>query len=157
MGRHSQHREAHVHAMHVSDWKGWSQEPSPPSAYLRVGSGGISILLDIPASWRLSKGKQIFFPCFCIWSCCVWACPHLLWLRTLLLFLFFPLCYSITDKELTKYLRSVFVFVFFYSSSYECFQLCRYDLKCVSNNTWEIDNLNIYCTLFVADQTEIMK
>lgn len=36
---------AQVHAMqcnalHLSDWKAWSQDPPLPSSYLRVGSGG---------------------------------------------------------------------------------------------------------------------
>jgi len=40
---------------------GWSQDPALPSPHLRVGSGGVGILLEIPVYMRLSKGKQFFF------------------------------------------------------------------------------------------------
>ena len=70
VGRQDQPRGAQVHAMHLSDQKGWSQDPPLPRPHLRVGSGGKSILLEIPAHLRPSKGKQIFFLCFCIHVCC---------------------------------------------------------------------------------------
>jgi len=47
--------------MHLSDWKGWSQDPPLPRPHLRAGSGGEGISLDIPAYWKSSKGKQVFF------------------------------------------------------------------------------------------------
>jgi len=52
------HSPAHsIGAMHLSDWKGWSQDPSFPKTHLRVGSGGKGILLEIPAYLRSSKGE----------------------------------------------------------------------------------------------------
>ena len=48
-----------MHAMHLSDQKGWSQDPPLPRPHLRVGSGGKGILLEIPVYLRPSKGKQI--------------------------------------------------------------------------------------------------
>lgn len=42
-----------------------ANENSPlPRLHLRVVSGSIAILLEIPAYWNLSKGKQSFFPLF---------------------------------------------------------------------------------------------
>jgi len=31
MGRQDQYREAPLHAVHLSDWKGWSQNPLLPA------------------------------------------------------------------------------------------------------------------------------
>ena len=45
--------------MHLSDRKGWSQDPPLPSPLLRVGSGGKGILLEIPAYLRPSEGEQL--------------------------------------------------------------------------------------------------
>jgi len=61
-----------VHAMLLSDRKGWSQDPSLPRSHLRVGSGGKGILLEILTYLRPYKGKQMFFlfVCFCIHGCC---------------------------------------------------------------------------------------
>ena len=42
VGRQDQPREAQVQAMHLSDWKGWSQDPPFPRHHLRVGRGGES-------------------------------------------------------------------------------------------------------------------
>jgi len=78
VGREGQPREAQVHAMNLSDQKGWSQDLPLPSPHLRLGSGGEGISLEIPTCLRALKGKQIFFLHFCIFGCCVWACPHLL-------------------------------------------------------------------------------
>jgi len=75
---------AQVYAMYLSDWKGWSQDPPPPSSYLSVSSGDESTLVEISAYQRLSKGNQLFFLCFCVHSCCIWACSYLLQLKTLL-------------------------------------------------------------------------
>ena len=61
MGRQNQPRGAQLHAMYLSDWKGWSQDPPLPAPHLRVGSRGKGILLEIPAYQRISKGKQFFF------------------------------------------------------------------------------------------------
>ncbi|XP_046759040.1 uncharacterized protein LOC419335 [Gallus gallus] len=44
--------------MHLSDWKGWSQDPPFPSPHLRVGSGGKCISLVIPAYLRLSEAQK---------------------------------------------------------------------------------------------------
>ena len=49
VGRQGQPRGAQVHAMYLSDQKGWSQDPLLPRPHLRVGSGGEDILLDILA------------------------------------------------------------------------------------------------------------
>ena len=99
VGRQGQPSGAQVHAMNLSDRKGWSQNSPLPRPHLRVGSGGKGILLEIPAYWRPSKRKQFFFLCFCIHSFCIWA-----WFSfavsygcaTLLLLLYFLSLYSIT-------------------------------------------------------------
>ena len=49
VGRQGQGRRAEVHAVQLSDWKGWSQDPLLPKSHLRFGSGGKSIVLEIPA------------------------------------------------------------------------------------------------------------
>ena len=56
VGRQVQPREAQVYAMHLSDQKGWSQDPPLPRPHLRVGSGGKDLLLQIPAHLKSSKG-----------------------------------------------------------------------------------------------------
>jgi len=48
-----------VYAMHLSDQKGWSQDPPLPRPHLRVGSGGKGILLEISVYLRSSEGKQL--------------------------------------------------------------------------------------------------
>ena len=55
-GRQGQPRWAQVPAVHLSDQKECGARP-----YLRVGSGGEGILLEIPACLRPSKGKQLFY------------------------------------------------------------------------------------------------
>ena len=65
------------------DWKGWSQDPPLPRPHLRVGSWGKCILPEIPVYLRPSDSKRIFFLCFCVHSCCIWACPCLLQPMTL--------------------------------------------------------------------------
>jgi len=47
------------HAMHLSDWKGWSQDALLPRPHVRVGSGGEGFLLEIPAYLRPSESKQL--------------------------------------------------------------------------------------------------
>jgi len=46
VGRQGQTRGAQVYAMHLSDWKGWSQDPPLPRPHLRAGSGGKRISLE---------------------------------------------------------------------------------------------------------------
>ena len=45
VGRQGQPRGAQVHAMHLSDQKGLSQDPPLPRPHLRVDRGGIGISL----------------------------------------------------------------------------------------------------------------
>jgi len=45
VGRLGPPRGAQVQAVHMSDWKGWSQDPVLPRTHLRVSSGGKGILL----------------------------------------------------------------------------------------------------------------
>jgi len=78
VGRQGQARGAQLYAMYLSDLKGWSQDPPLPRPHLRVGSGGRSILLEIPAYLRPSKGKHFFFFYFCVHGCCIWFCSPLL-------------------------------------------------------------------------------
>jgi len=59
--RQGQPRGAQVHAVQLSDWKGWSQDSSLPRPHLRVGSEDEGILLDIPAYLWPSVVKQFFF------------------------------------------------------------------------------------------------
>ena len=75
VGRQGQPKGAQIHAVHLSDQKGWSQDPPLPRPHLRVGSGGKGISLEIPADLRPFKDKQFLFP-LCIYGCCVWACSH---------------------------------------------------------------------------------
>ena len=64
VGRQGQLRGAQVYAMHLSDWKGWSQDLPLPRSHLRVGCGGKGILLEIPVYLRCSEGKQILSSIF---------------------------------------------------------------------------------------------
>ena len=82
VGRQGQPSGAQVHAMHLSDWKEWSQDPILLRPHVRVGSGGKDTLLEILAYIRPSKGKRILFLCFC--GCCIYACPYLQQLKALL-------------------------------------------------------------------------
>ena len=61
MRRQGRPMGAQVYAMYLSDWKGWSQDPPPPSSHLSVSSEDESTLVEISAYQRLSKGKQLFF------------------------------------------------------------------------------------------------
>jgi len=47
VGRQGQPRGAQVHAMPLSDQKGWSQDPPLPRPHLRVGSGGKGVIGDL--------------------------------------------------------------------------------------------------------------
>jgi len=53
VGSQGQPRGAQVHAMYLSDQRGWSQDPPLPRPHLRVGSVGEGILLEIPVCLRL--------------------------------------------------------------------------------------------------------
>ena len=48
-----------MHAMHLNDWKGWSQDPPLPRPRLRGGSGGKGILLGIAVYLEPSKGMKL--------------------------------------------------------------------------------------------------
>jgi len=76
VGRQGQLKGAQMQAMAKA--KPPEANPPLPRPLLRVGSGGRVILLEIPAYLRPSEGKQPFFLCFCVHSCCSWAYPLLL-------------------------------------------------------------------------------
>lgn len=57
MGRQDQPRGAQLHAMYLSDKKGWSQDPLHLRPHLRVGNGGEGILLVISVFLRPFEGK----------------------------------------------------------------------------------------------------
>ena len=78
VGSQGQPGGAQVNAMHLSNRKWWSQDLYLPRPHLRFGSRAEGILLEIPAYLRPSEGKQPFFLCFCVHSCCSWAYPLLL-------------------------------------------------------------------------------
>ena len=102
VGRQGQPRGAQVHAMHLSDQKGWSQDPPLPRPHLRVSSGGKDILLEIPTCLRSSRGKQFFSPFI---SASVSATLGLVFISTakdfstLLLSLYFSSCYGVTPVQ----------------------------------------------------------
>ena len=48
-----------MYAIHLSDWKGWSQDPLLPRPHLRVVSRNKHILLEIHVYVRSSEGKQL--------------------------------------------------------------------------------------------------
>ena len=97
VGRQDQLRGAQVHAMHLSDQKGWSQDPPLPRPHVRVGSGGEGISSGDPYLPGAFQRYVAFFPSFL----CPWL-PHLglsLFAEAkdfaaLLLLLYFPSCYS---------------------------------------------------------------
>ena len=49
-----------VHPMHLSDWKGWCQDPPLPRPRLRVGSGDKGVSLEITVYLRPSEAEQLF-------------------------------------------------------------------------------------------------
>jgi len=61
VGRQGQARGVQVHAMHLSDQKGWSQDLLLPRPHLGVGSGGKDVLLETPVYLRLAEDKQLLF------------------------------------------------------------------------------------------------
>ena len=73
MERQDQLRGAQLHATHLSDWKGCSQDPPLPRLHLMVGSRGGGVLQKILAYWRPSEGKQFLFfvsVCLCVAVAC---------------------------------------------------------------------------------------
>jgi len=54
VGKQDQPRGAQVHAILLSDQKGWSQDSPLPRAHLRAGSGGEGTFLRIPMYLRPS-------------------------------------------------------------------------------------------------------
>ena len=61
MERQGQPRGAQLRTMHLSDQKGWNQDPPLPRPHLRVGSGGNGVLLEISTYMKPFEGKQGFF------------------------------------------------------------------------------------------------
>ena len=60
VGRQDQPRGAQVHAVYLSDQKGWSQDPPLPRPRLRVGSGDKGVSLEITVYLRPSEAEQLF-------------------------------------------------------------------------------------------------
>ena len=58
LGGQGQPMGAQVHAMYLSDGKGWNQYPPLPRPHLRTASGGEGFLLEIPVYLQPSEGKQ---------------------------------------------------------------------------------------------------
>ena len=81
-GRHGHPRGAQGQAMNLSNWKGWSQNPSLPKPHLRVGSGGkgISCWRSLPTcgllrvSHFVSASMAAAFEHVLIW--CSWRLWH---------------------------------------------------------------------------------
>jgi len=61
VGRQGQPRGAQVHAVHLIDQNGWSQDPHLPRPHIRIRSGGKGISLEILMYLGPSKGKQLLF------------------------------------------------------------------------------------------------
>ena len=72
VGRQGQPRGAQVHARHLSDWKGWSQDPPLPRPYLRVGivGEGVSSWRCLP-TWGLPKVSSSFPSLLYLWLLCL--------------------------------------------------------------------------------------
>ena len=91
VGRQGQTKGAQVHPMHLSDWKGWSQDLPLPRSHLRVGSGGKDFLVEFPAYLRSFWGKQLLSLIFVSMAVVfeqiltAWGCAALLLLLLLLL------------------------------------------------------------------------
>jgi len=112
VGRQGQTRRAQVHAMHLSDQKGWSQDPPLPRPHLRVGIGSKGILLGIPAYLRLSRGKQLFPLFLHPWLLCLGLSSlAAAWDSvTLLSLLYFPSHYNITGELIRKGSRGIWTY-----------------------------------------------
>jgi len=54
----------------LSDQKGWSQDPPPPSPHLRLGSEGEGIVAGDPCLPEAFQRYASLFLCFSIYSCC---------------------------------------------------------------------------------------
>lgn len=61
MGKQGQSRGAQLYAVHMSDQKGWSQNPPLTTPHLRIGRGDEGILLELSVYLRRSEGEQFFF------------------------------------------------------------------------------------------------
>jgi len=96
--------------MYLSLQMGWSQDPPLLRPHLRVGSGVVSILLEILTYLRSVKGESLFiymYVCVCIHtykysereSCCIWVCPCFLQLKALL-----PCFYHCSFHHIALYL-----------------------------------------------------
>jgi len=48
-----------VHAVYLSDRKGWSRDPPLPRPHLRVGNGAKGVLLETVVYLRSFKGKKM--------------------------------------------------------------------------------------------------
>ena len=59
VGRQGQPKGAQVHAMHLSDQKGWNTDPSLPRRHLRAGSGSEDISLEILVYLGPLEGKKL--------------------------------------------------------------------------------------------------
>ena len=74
VGRHGQSRGAQVHAVHLSDGKGWNQDPPLPRPHLRDGNGGEGISLESSAYLRPSASIAAVFGLVLI--CCSLGLCH---------------------------------------------------------------------------------
>lgn len=73
-----------MHAIHLSDWEGRSQDAPLPRAPLRVGGGGGGcFMLEIPVYLRPFEGEQLYsffgFVYVVIGFLCI-CCSQRLWL-----------------------------------------------------------------------------
>jgi len=98
VGRQGQPMGAQVHAMYLSDWKGWSQDPPLPRPHVLPGSGGEGISLEIPMYLRPSEVSSCspLFLCSWLLHLSMFSLVSAYDLATLLSLLYFPLCYSVT-------------------------------------------------------------
>ena len=95
MGRQDQSRGAQVHAMPLSDQKGWILAPPLSRSHLSVSIRDKVILLDIPAYLESSKGKRLL----AFISVSLFAAAKDF--ATLLLLLYFPSHYGIAASDIT--------------------------------------------------------
>ena len=92
--RQGQDRGTQVQAMHLCDWKGWSQDPPIPRPHLRVA-------VEVRASWGLLKVSSAFpsFLCLQLLRLGLFSFAVAKDFATLLLSLYFRLHYGITATE----------------------------------------------------------
>jgi len=94
VGRQGQPMGAQVHAMYLNDQKGWSQDPPLPRPHLWVNAWD---------PWGFLLVSR-FFP-LSLYLCCVWAYPHLMQPRALVLCCYYCAFYDVTVLHVFK--RSV--------------------------------------------------